>query len=206
MDRRHSLRWMRGFTLAAACLSSLFFLSGAALGAEKDYPSKPINIIVGNTPGAFMGLSAEMFAEVARRHLPKSQPVVVQYKPGAATAISADYVLKQPADGHTLLWMSMSLASKIAEDQGKLSFNKDDFAFIGTFVKTPTTHATEILGMLGFDFVVIDQEHAPIGRIRPTIDQGHSHREGGKAFQPVAHAVTDHHVAKGIQGFAIHGL
>lgn len=32
---------------------------------------------------------------------------------------------------------------------------------LGTFIKTPTTHATEILGMLGFDFVVIDQEHAP---------------------------------------------
>ncbi|MBL8699681.1 MAG: aldolase [Alphaproteobacteria bacterium] len=35
---------------------------------------------------------------------------------------------------------------------------------LGTFVKTPTTHAIEILGGLGFDFVVIDQEHAPIDR------------------------------------------
>jgi 2-keto-3-deoxy-L-rhamnonate aldolase RhmA len=35
---------------------------------------------------------------------------------------------------------------------------------LGTFIKTPTSHATEILGALGFDFVVIDQEHAPIDR------------------------------------------
>jgi len=35
---------------------------------------------------------------------------------------------------------------------------------IGTFIKTPTTHATEILGALGFDFVVIDEEHAPFDR------------------------------------------
>lgn len=34
---------------------------------------------------------------------------------------------------------------------------------MGTFVKTPTTHATEMLGGLGFDFVVFDQEHAPLG-------------------------------------------
>jgi len=34
---------------------------------------------------------------------------------------------------------------------------------LGTFIKTPTTHATEILGLLGFDFVVFDQEHAPLG-------------------------------------------
>lgn len=39
---------------------------------------------------------------------------------------------------------------------------------IGTFVKTPTIHATEILGDLGYDFIVIDEEHAPINR--ETID------------------------------------
>lgn len=35
---------------------------------------------------------------------------------------------------------------------------------LGTFVKTPTTHATEILGILGFDFVIFDQEHAALGQ------------------------------------------
>jgi len=32
---------------------------------------------------------------------------------------------------------------------------------LGTFLKTPTGHATEILGGAGFDFVVVDAEHAP---------------------------------------------
>jgi 2-keto-3-deoxy-L-rhamnonate aldolase RhmA len=32
---------------------------------------------------------------------------------------------------------------------------------LGSFIKTPTSHSTEILGGVGFDFVVIDQEHAP---------------------------------------------
>jgi staphyloferrin B biosynthesis citrate synthase len=31
----------------------------------------------------------------------------------------------------------------------------------GTFIKTPTPHAIEIVGALGFDFIVIDEEHAP---------------------------------------------
>ncbi len=35
---------------------------------------------------------------------------------------------------------------------------------VGSFIKTPTVHATEIMGDLGFDFVVIDEEHAPIDR------------------------------------------
>jgi 2-keto-3-deoxy-L-rhamnonate aldolase RhmA len=35
---------------------------------------------------------------------------------------------------------------------------------VGTFLKTPTIHATEILAEIGFDFVVIDAEHAPFDR------------------------------------------
>ena len=35
---------------------------------------------------------------------------------------------------------------------------------VGTFIKTPTSHSIEILGALGFDFVVIDAEHAPFDR------------------------------------------
>jgi 2-keto-3-deoxy-L-rhamnonate aldolase RhmA len=37
-------------------------------------------------------------------------------------------------------------------------------AVVGSFIKTPTTHATEIIGALGYDFVVIDEEHAPFDR------------------------------------------
>jgi len=35
---------------------------------------------------------------------------------------------------------------------------------VGSFLKTPTSHGTEILAGAGFDFVVIDQEHAPFDR------------------------------------------
>ncbi|RDJ23138.1 aldolase [Bosea caraganae] len=35
---------------------------------------------------------------------------------------------------------------------------------LGTFIKTPTSHTTEIVGSIGFDFVIIDQEHAPFDR------------------------------------------
>ncbi len=40
---------------------------------------------------------------------------------------------------------------------------------VGTFLKTPTSHGTEIVGDLGFDFVVIDQEHAPFDRMATDI-------------------------------------
>lgn len=41
---------------------------------------------------------------------------------------------------------------------------KERLPLLGAFIKTPTSHASEILGGAGFDFVVIDEEHAPIDR------------------------------------------
>jgi staphyloferrin B biosynthesis citrate synthase len=35
---------------------------------------------------------------------------------------------------------------------------------VGSFVKTPTIHAIEIFGQVGYDFVVLDAEHAPLDR------------------------------------------
>ena len=35
---------------------------------------------------------------------------------------------------------------------------------LGTFIKIPTSHTTEIVGLAGFDFVILDAEHAPFDR------------------------------------------
>jgi len=35
---------------------------------------------------------------------------------------------------------------------------------VGSFLKTPTLHAAEILGGIGFDFLVVDEEHSPFDR------------------------------------------
>ena len=55
----------------------------------------------------------------------------------------------------------------MAETAGAATFRQrfagGEFLY-GTFLKTPTTHATEILGIAGYNFVVVDQEHAPFGR------------------------------------------
>lgn len=40
---------------------------------------------------------------------------------------------------------------------------------VGTFLKIPTSHPAEIIGSVGFEFVIIDEEHAPWDRV--TIDQ-----------------------------------
>src|SRR5690606_26175979 len=58
-----------------------------------------------------------------------------------------------------------SMAARQAQRQSPFAarLSAGEFLF-GTFVKTPTHHATEILGSAGYDFVVVDEEHAPINR------------------------------------------
>ncbi|WP_273727345.1 HpcH/HpaI aldolase/citrate lyase family protein [Brucella gallinifaecis] len=36
---------------------------------------------------------------------------------------------------------------------------------VGTFLKIPTSHTAEIIGSVGFEFVIIDEEHAPFDRV-----------------------------------------
>lgn len=40
---------------------------------------------------------------------------------------------------------------------------RDGQRVIGTFIKTPTPHVAEIVGLAGLDFAVADMEHGPIG-------------------------------------------
>lgn len=63
----------------------------------------------------------------------------------------------------------------------------------GTFIKTPSPHATEIIGALGFDFVIIDAEHAPFDR--GTIDHLllAAKAVGVPALVRIA-ATTSHHI------------
>jgi tripartite-type tricarboxylate transporter receptor subunit TctC len=116
---------------------ALFFLLGFSTGAAQDYPSKPINIVLGSTPGAAGGISAQIFAEGAKKYLPKSQPLLLNYKPGAAGAVAADYVLKQSPDGYNLLWIVQDLLVKLAKDGPQLSFKKEDLIPIGIIGASP---------------------------------------------------------------------
>jgi tripartite-type tricarboxylate transporter receptor subunit TctC len=118
-------------------LGSLLCPVEEAFTAAEDYPNKPIFVNVGFAPGGASGNSAQIFADGAKSYLPKPQTILVNYKPGAATAVAADYVLKQPADGYNLYWFAMDLCAKLAKDGNQLSFKLDDFIQIGTFVFTP---------------------------------------------------------------------
>jgi tripartite-type tricarboxylate transporter receptor subunit TctC len=68
--------------------------------AQSDYPSKPIHLIVGFTPGSVADITARVLGNRMGQLL--GQQVVVENKVGAGSNIAAEYVARAPKDGYTL--------------------------------------------------------------------------------------------------------
>lgn len=72
-----------------------------ALGQAKDFPQRPIKVIVPFTPGSGSDTTARFFGEQLAGVL--GQPFVVENRPGAGGLIGVMAVKAAPADGYTIL-------------------------------------------------------------------------------------------------------
>lgn len=88
---------------ALALLASTPAVQAQSSGA---YPNRPIRLVVGYPPGGSSDATARLLGAALSTKL--GQPVIVDNKPGANTAIAAQYVKSQPADGYTLLAVQSS--------------------------------------------------------------------------------------------------
>ncbi|HZM44937.1 MAG TPA: tripartite tricarboxylate transporter substrate binding protein [Burkholderiales bacterium] len=87
---------------AAALALALAVLAPAA--EAQSYPSRPIRLVVGSSPGGVTDLLARTTAGALAPML--SQNVVVDNRPGASGNMAMELVSRSPADGHTLLLIS----------------------------------------------------------------------------------------------------
>src|SRR5574343_1229616 len=99
--------------LCAALAAGLAFAGPASAQAPAaDWPSKPIRWVVPFPPGGAMDAIARTLGEKAGKTL--GQPFVIENKPGAGGNIGADFVAKQPGDGHTIMITSIGMATNPA--------------------------------------------------------------------------------------------
>jgi len=81
--------------------TALIVCALASSASAQSYPSKPITIVIGYTPGAVSDLAARTIAEGL--HQAWGQPVIVDNRPGSGGNIGAGLVARAPADGYTLM-------------------------------------------------------------------------------------------------------
>jgi len=77
-------------------------ITGAS--AEEDgskYPTRPIHIVVGFTPGGGNDIIARIVGQKLSESL--GQPVIVENKPGGGAIVATEFVAKSEPDGYTLL-------------------------------------------------------------------------------------------------------
>jgi tripartite-type tricarboxylate transporter receptor subunit TctC len=108
------------FAAGAAALPSLRRIATA----QDAYPSRPIYIIVGFTPGAAADVTARLLGDGLGRLL--GQQIVVENKPGAGSGIAADYVAHAAKDGYTLFLATLSIiASQIINPHLSFDLTRD---------------------------------------------------------------------------------
>ena len=91
----------------AAVVAVAMLVAGAA-GAQQQYPAKTVRMLVGYAPGGGTDIMARVVAQKLSEGL--NQQFVVENRPGANANLAAELAAKAPADGYTLLMISVSHA------------------------------------------------------------------------------------------------
>ena len=116
-------------------LAALVLACNASTGLAQTYPSKPIRLVVGFTPGGGVDINARLLAPKLAEDF--GQQVIVENRPGAGTNIANELVARAAPDGYTLLIntaavaINMSLYKKVGYDALR------DFAPLSLFSMSP---------------------------------------------------------------------
>lgn len=95
----------------------------------QDYPKRPIKLVVPFAAGSTIDLLGRAVAQGLSEKL--GQPVVVESKPGAGSAVGASAVANSPADGYTLLLGSNATLAVNPILYKKLPYDPNDFKLVG---------------------------------------------------------------------------
>jgi tripartite-type tricarboxylate transporter receptor subunit TctC len=106
----------RALRLAAtlAAFTSCAFIPHAQAQAQTPapWPTKPVRVIVGYTPGGAVDIIARTLAKPLSESL--GQPFVIENKPGAGTNVANRALIDAAPDGHTLMLAANAIAANVS--------------------------------------------------------------------------------------------
>lgn len=83
-----------------------FYMVGPSASAAAGYPDHPIQLIIPNVAGAQMDITSRMLAGELEKIL--NAKIIPNNRPGAASVLGTDAVLRSKKDGYTLLYGTAS--------------------------------------------------------------------------------------------------
>src|SRR5260221_10368302 len=105
------------------------------IARAQTYPTRPVRIIVGFAPAGATDIFTRLIGQWLSERL--GQQFVVENRPGAATNLAAEAVVRSPPDGYTLLGFDVAAAFN-ATLYDKLNFNFiRDIAPVAGFARVP---------------------------------------------------------------------
>jgi tripartite-type tricarboxylate transporter receptor subunit TctC len=111
------------------------FSTNLSVGAPKDWPNKPIRIIVPYAPGGIADTVARIIAPMFQDAL--NQSVIIESKTGASGTVGTSFVAKSSPDGYTLL-LGLAAPQTLSQHLGKIDYDGvKDFAAITLINKNP---------------------------------------------------------------------
>src|SRR5262245_44759757 len=123
----------RQFLHLAAGAAALPVVSRVA--RAQAYPTRTVRIIVGFPPGASTDIIARPIGQFLSERL--GPPVIIDNRPGAASNLAAEAVVRAPADGYTLLLIFSANAIN-ASLYDKLNFDFiRDIAPVASIARVP---------------------------------------------------------------------
>lgn len=117
---------------ATAALATLL-TAASALAQATDWPKQPVTLIMGFPAGSGVDVVARAVQEPLGQKL--GQPVVIDYKSGAAGNIASEYVARAKADGYTLAFGTAATHGSNAALYKNLPFDVEaDFVPVGPLI------------------------------------------------------------------------
>jgi tripartite-type tricarboxylate transporter receptor subunit TctC len=118
-----------------ASLAIVASFANVERASTQAFPARPVRIVVGFPPGGVGDIVARLMGQWLSERL--GQPFVIENRPGAASNIATEAVVRAPADGYTLLVVNPANAiSATLYDNLNLNFIRD-IAPVAGIVRVP---------------------------------------------------------------------
>lgn len=118
----------------AAMLASLAVF-GPALAQTKDFPTKPVTLVIPQATGSGSDMVGRMLAEFMAPSL--GQTVIAENRPGAGGIIAHQSVKRQPADGYTVLFSSTAQMLVVPILNKAANYTLEDFTPVAPLMWAP---------------------------------------------------------------------